>query len=157
MDQLNFAYALLFGLAIGLLFSIYSDLRHRLIYNKVTAAIALCAPLYWIAIDNFGWPQIGYYLATGLVTFLFFAIFFRFGMMGGGDVKLFAAVALWFTPIDAYRFVFHATLMGAVVTILFFAIHKVRKKPGKVRVPYGVAISIAGLLHIGEEFFNHFR
>jgi prepilin peptidase CpaA len=156
MDQSVFAYALLGGLAIGLLVSIYSDIRHRLIYNKVCAAIALGAPLYWLAIGNFGWPAIGWYLAVGLVTFLFFALFFHLGMMGGGDVKLFAAVVLWLEPIAAYRFIFHATLLGAAVTVIFFIVHKVRQNDGKVRVPYGVAIAVAGLLSVGEEFFNQF-
>ncbi len=156
MDQFQFAYALLGGLAIGLLISIYSDIRYRLIYNKVCAAIALAAPLYWLAIGNFGWPAVGWYLATGALTFLFFAVFFRFGMMGGGDVKLFAAVALWLEPMAAFRFIFNATLLGALVTIIFFITHKLRQNAGKVRVPYGVAIAVAGLLSVGEEFFNQF-
>jgi prepilin peptidase CpaA len=157
MVQSVFAYALLGGLAIGLLVSAYTDIRRRLIYNKVCAAIALGAPLYWIAIGNFGWSAVGWYLATGALTFLFFAMFFRFGLMGGGDVKLFAAVALWFEPLAAYRFIFHATLLGALVTIIFALTHKLRKTPGKVRVPYGVAIAAAGLFSIGEGFFNQFR
>ncbi|MCC6479086.1 prepilin peptidase [Sphingorhabdus sp.] len=156
MDQSFLAYALLGGLAIGLLVSIYSDIRHRLIYNLVTGSIALAAPLYWIATGTFGWPQIGIYLATGAATFLFFALFFRFGMMGGGDVKLFGAVALWFPPLVVIKFVFNASLLGALVTIIFFIVHKVRKGGGAVRVPYGVAISLAGLWCAGEQFFNHF-
>jgi prepilin peptidase CpaA len=156
MDQPILAYALLGGLAIGLLISIYSDIKHRLIYNKVTAAIALTAPLFWFASGTFGWPQIGYYLATGFLTFALFAVFFRFGMMGGGDVKLFAAVALWFPPLIAFRFIFHASLLGALVTIAFIVTHKIRKAPGQPRIPYGVAISLAGLWNAGEHFFNHF-
>ena len=156
MDQSFLAYALLGGLAIGLLISIYSDIKHRLIYNKVTAAIALTAPLFWFASGTFGWPQIGYYLATGFLTFALFAVFFRFGMMGGGDVKLFAAVALWFPPLIAFRFIFHASLLGALVTIAFIVTHKIRKAPGQPRIPYGVAISLAGLWNAGEHFFNHF-
>jgi prepilin peptidase CpaA len=156
MDQSIFAYALLGGLAIGLLYCVYSDIRYRLIYNKVCASIALAAPLYWLAIGNFSWPAIGIYLATGAITFLFFAIFFRFGMMGGGDVKLFAAVALWLEPSAAFRFIFNATLFGAAITIVFFTVHKLRRNDGKLRVPYGVAIAVIGLLSVGEEFFNQF-
>lgn len=157
MDQNFFAYALLGGLAIGLLVSIYSDIRYRLIYNSVTASIALAAPLFWLATGTFDWPEIGYYLMTGIATFLFFALFFYFGMMGGGDVKLFAAVALWFPPLVVVKFVFNASLLGALVTIIFYIIHKIRKGSGQVRVPYGVAISLAGLWCAGEQFFNHFR
>ena len=145
MDQNYFAYALLGGLAIGLLVSIYSDIRHRLIYNSVTVSIALSAPLYWLATGTFGWPEIAYYLGAGILTFLFFALFFHFGMMGGGDVKLFGAVALWFPPLVVLKFLFNASLLGALVTIIFFIIHKMRKGSGHVRVPYGVAISLASI------------
>lgn len=156
MDQSYFAYALLGGLAIGLLVSIYSDIRYRLIYNMVTGPIALGAPLYWLATGTFSWPGIGYYLAAATATFLFFALFFRFGMMGGGDVKLFGAVALWFPPGTVMQFVFNASLLGAAVTIYVFALHKIGKAAGPVRVPYGVAISLAGLWCAGEPLFNHF-
>lgn len=157
MDQNYFAYALLCGLAIGLLVSIYSDIRHRLIYNWVTASIAIAAPLYWLATGTFGWPEIGIYLGVGIATFLFFAVFFRFGMMGGGDVKLFAAVALWFPPLIVIKFLFNASLLGALVTIIFYIVHKIKKDGGQNRIPYGVAISLAGLWCAGEQFFNHFR
>jgi prepilin peptidase CpaA len=156
MDQTYLVYALLGGLAIGLLFSVYSDIRHRLIYNWVTGAIALAAPLYWFATGTFAWPAIGIYLATGIATFLFFTVFFALGVMGGGDVKLFAAIAFWFPPLITMRFVFHASLIGLAVTILFFAVHKLRKAEGSARIPYGVAISLAGLWTAGEQFFNHF-
>ena len=53
--------------------------------------------------------------------------------------------------------VINASLLGALVTIIFFIIHKMRKGSGHVRVPYGVAISLAGLWCAGEQFFNHFR
>ncbi|MBP6580193.1 MAG: prepilin peptidase [Sphingorhabdus sp.] len=156
MDQIIFAYALLSGLAICLLVSVYTDIKYRLIYNKVSAAIALGAPLYWLAINQFGWPQVGFFIGGGVLTFLFFAIFFRFGMMGGGDVKLFAAVALWLPPVELIRFLFNASVLGAAVTVLFFITHKLRKGTGPVRVPYGVAIAIAGLWSAGEQFFKHF-
>lgn len=156
MNQSYLAYALLGGLAIGLLASIYSDIRYRLIYNKVTGPIALGAPLYWFATGTFGWPEIGYYLAAAVAVFLFFALFFRFGMMGGGDVKLFGAIALWFPPGVTMQFVFNAALLGAVVTLFFFAIHKIGKASGPARIPYGVAISLAGLWSAGERLFNHF-
>lgn len=156
MDHPTLAYALLGGLAIALLVSIYTDVRYRLIYNSVTAAIALAAPLFWFATGTFTWPEVGYYLATGFATFALFAVFFALGMMGGGDVKLFAAIALWFPVMQAINFIVNASLLGAVITILFVGVHTIRRAPGKARIPYGVAISLAGLWQAGEHFFNHF-
>lgn len=150
------AYAALAGLAIGLIVSIYTDIRNRKIYNVVTLGIALLAPIYWYATGDIGWPNIGMHIATGIAAFLFFALIFQLGMMGGGDVKLFAALALWFDWVTTMQMILFATLIGAVVTIIFMTIHKLRQGVGRAQIPYGVAISLAGLWAAGERFFNHF-
>lgn len=150
------AYALLGGLAIALVFSIYSDIRYRLIFNKITLAIAIAAPAYWYAVGDLTISAIGVHLLTALVTFILFAIAFRFGAMGGGDVKLFAALALWWPWVDVVRMILYASILGALVTIIFVFIHKAKQQDGRVRVPYGVAISLAGLWMAGERIFNHF-
>lgn len=150
------AYALLGGLAIALMASIYTDIRYRLIFNKITLAIALAAPAYWYATGGFTPTAIGIHLLTALITFIVFAIAFRFGAMGGGDVKLFAALALWWPWVDVVRMVLYASILGALVTIVFLVIHKLKQQDGRARIPYGVAIALAGLWMAGERIFNHF-
>jgi prepilin peptidase CpaA len=156
MDQQILIYVLLGGLAIGLLIAAYTDIRYRLILNAVTAPIALAAPLYWYAIGDFTLAGIGTHLAIAAAVFVFFALLFRFGAMGGGDVKLFSALALWFNLVWVMRLLVVASLLGALVTIIFWLIHRHRGGAGPVRVPYGVAISLAGLWVAGEHIFNHF-
>lgn len=150
------AYALLGGLAIGLIYSVYSDVKYRLIYNNVTLPIALAAPFYWVATGNFGISEIAVHLLTAFLVFILFAAFMWFGMMGGGDVKLFAALALWFDWASVVNMMLITSLAGGIVTIVFLAIHKFRKNDGPVKIPYGVAISLGGLFTIGARFFNHF-
>lgn len=149
-------YALVGGLAIALIYSIYTDVRYRLIFNRVTLLIALAAPAYWAATGGFNLPEIGLHLLTATIVFIFFLIAFRFGAMGGGDVKLFAALALWWHWIDVVRMVLYASILGALVTIVFVMIHKLKQQDGKARIPYGVAIALAGLWIAGERIFNHF-
>lgn len=149
-------YALVGGLAIALIYSIYTDVRYRLIFNRVTLLIALAAPAYWAATGGFNLPEIGLHLLTATIVFIFFLISFRFGAMGGGDVKLFAALALWWHWIDVVRMVLYASILGALVTIVFVVIHKLKQQDGKARIPYGVAIALAGLWIAGERIFNHF-
>lgn len=156
MTSETLAYLTLGGLAIALLVSIYTDIKYRLIFNKITLPITLAAPLYWYATGGFTLPEIGMHLLTAAITFIFFAIAFRFGAMGGGDVKLFAALALWFHWIDVLRLVIYASLLGAVVTIVFLTIHKLKQQDGRARIPYGVAIALSGLWVAGERIFNHF-
>lgn len=149
-------YALVGGLAIALIYSIYTDVRYRLIFNRVTLLIALAAPAYWAATGGFNLPEIGLHLLIATIVFIFFLIAFRFGAMGGGDVKLFAALALWWHWIDVVRMVLYASILGALVTIVFVVIHKLKQQDGKARIPYGVAIALAGLWIAGERIFNHF-
>jgi prepilin peptidase CpaA len=156
MDAQILIYVLLGGLAIGLLISVYTDIRHRLILNAVTAPIALASPLYWYATGEFSWSGVGIHLLIAAVVFVFFAFLFKFGAMGGGDVKLFSALALWFDWVWVMRLLFVASILGALVTIIFWGIHKARGQSGRARIPYGVAISLAGLWVAGEQIFNHF-
>lgn len=149
-------YAALAALAILLLVSIYTDIKYRLIHNKLTIAIAALAPVYWIATSSISLTEIGIHLLTAVCTFLFFSIFFALRAMGGGDVKLFAALALWFPWMAVAHMIIVATLLGAAVTIIFLVIHKLRQRVGPARIPYGVAISLSGLWTAGERFFNHF-
>jgi prepilin peptidase CpaA len=150
------AYALLGGLAIGLIISIYTDIRYRLILNKITLPIALAAPLFWYATGDLSLTSVGIHLLTAALAFGFFAIWFSLGMMGGGDVKLFAALALWFAWDDVILMILYSSILGAVVTIFFMAIHKLRQGVGRAQIPYGVAIALVGLWMSGERFFNHF-
>ncbi len=156
MTSETLAYALLGGLAITLLFSVYSDIRYRLIYNKVTLGAALAAPLFWLATGSYGFTDIAIHLGVAVAAFAFFALFFYFGMMGGGDVKLFGALALWFSWTEVLRMIFVASLAGGLVTVIFLIIHKIKQQEGPVRVPYGVAIAFSGLWIVSERLFNHF-
>ena len=51
--------------------------------------------------------------------------------MGGGDVKLAAALALWFSPASTLKFLVLMSIAGGVVTWLAIALHRLRKKPGR--------------------------
>jgi prepilin peptidase CpaA len=156
MTSETLAYAALGALAITLLVSIYTDIRYRLIFNKITLFIALLSPVYWYATGNFTLTGIGIHLLTAAIVFFLFALAFRFGAMGGGDVKLFAALALWWPWLDVIRLILYASILGALVTIIFLAIHKAKQKDGRARIPYGVAIALSGLWIAGERIFNQF-
>ncbi len=139
-----FTYALLGALATGLLIAAFTDLRRREIDNWLTAAIALAAPLFWLASGlSLGGASIQ--LAIALATFVILAGLFALNMMGGGDVKLLTALSLWIAPLWYLKLIVVMALVGGALTLVFAAIHFARRKQGQVAVPYGVAISAAGL------------
>jgi prepilin peptidase CpaA len=81
---------------------------------------------------------------------------FFLGMMGGGDVKLAAALALWFSPATTLRFLVLMSLAGGVLTLVVMVLHKVRRREGPPEVPYGVAIAFGGIFILAQRFLNQF-
>ncbi len=156
MENSIFVYGLLAMLAIALLHAAYTDIVRREIEDWLNVGIALAAPLFWWACGLSLWPDVAVQLALGAGVFLFFAMMFALGAMGGGDVKLLGALALWFPWQVMAQVAILMSLVGAVLTIFVVAEHKMRRKLGQPEVPYGVAIAIAALWPVGERFFNHF-
>lgn len=132
-------------LAIALLIAAFTDLRRREIDNWLTGGIALAAPLFWWASGLALWPDIAWQLGVALIAFAVATGIFALGGMGGGDVKLIGALALWIAPLWFLRLLIVMSLVGAVVTIVFALAHRVRRREGKPEIPYGLAISAAGL------------
>jgi prepilin peptidase CpaA len=144
MQSDYFSYALLGALAIALLIAAVTDFQRREIDNWLTAGIALGAPLFWIASD-LSIIDIGWQFAIAAATFAVLVGLFAMGGMGGGDVKLLTALALWIQPAPYLTLIVVMSLAGGIVTLIFGGWHVLRRCEGKVAVPYGIAISIAGL------------
>lgn len=149
-------YGLVALLVVLLIIAMVSDLRHRIIENWLTLLIACLAPLYWWATAMPIWPEMALQLGIGLGTFLFFMIFFALGQFGGGDLKLLGALALWLPFFALINTLFIMAILGGVLTIITYIIHKRAKKEGAVETPYGIAIAVAALFSIYERYFNHF-
>lgn len=148
--------ALLGALACMLVAAAVTDLRSRTISNYLNLAIALLAPLYWWACSIAIWPDMAVQLGLGLAVFALFAGLFALGMMGGGDVKMLAALALWFPWQALFSLLVIMALIGGVVTLVTVIHHRVTRRMGRPEVPYGVAISLAALWVVGERYINQF-
>ena len=140
-----FKYGLLAMLAIALLVAAFTDLRSRRIGNWLTGAIALGAPLFWWATSLALWPDVALQVGVAALTFAVLAALFAIRAMGGGDVKLLTALALWIEPMQFVRLILAMALLGGVLTIAFGTWHVMRRQREKLAIPYGVAISLAGL------------
>src|SRR5204863_67050 len=85
------------------------------ISNGLNATVALMAPLYWLSVALSPWPGMAVQLAAGAGVFTVLAGAFYAGMMGGGDVKLAAALALWFSPASTIKFLVIMSLPGGTI------------------------------------------
>jgi len=89
---------------------------------------------------------------VALATFAVLAALFALRAMGGGDVKLLTALALWIAPLLFVKLIVIMALLGGVLTIVFGAWHVMRRQRGKLAIPYGVAIAMAGLWVLGTDY-----
>ena len=150
-------YGLLAALAIALVVAAATDWRRRQIDNWLNLAIAIGAPIYWLARPmplwaSFPEASVGAQLLVALAAFAVFAVFFALKWMGGGDVKLLTALALWIEPEWFLRLLMMMGLVGGVLTIVLGAWHVTRRQRDKLAIPYGVAIAIAGLWVLGVHY-----
>lgn len=154
---------------ILLLAAAISDITRYRIPNTIVYAIV--AAFAVSAIFNFAWPAIAWPVLAGVVMFLLGAGLFAFGLFGGGDVKLLAAMALWTSFADLPRFLLVMAAAGGLIGLILL-LKRRHQQPAtansaptppepsvteaspapeaprptrKTHIPYGVGIAIAGL------------
>lgn len=139
-------------LGLLLIYAAASDLRTRTIDNWVSVAIAIAAPAWWLARDLDPWPGMAWQFGFGLMVFAVMFGLWTIRVVGGADVKLIGALALWLPPGERMTTFFVMAMAGAVVSIVVFVATKSRRvtseKRRPVEVPYGVAIAAGGLFFL---------
>jgi len=149
------SYVLGGALVLILLSAGIEDARTREIANWKNAAIALMAPAWWWVL-GYGWADVAWQVGIAVGVFALFVGAFHFGWMGGGDVKMIGALALWLPGPTLFFMLMVMSIIGGVLTLIMMFDHWRRKAPGAVETPYGVAIAMASMLALGEPIFNHF-
>ena len=156
MGGVSLSAMLLVVLAAILVSAGIEDARTREIANWKNAAIALLAPIWWWANGAVPWPDMVQQFALALVVFALFVAAFHFGWMGGGDVKMIGALALWLPLVPLVWMLIVMSLIGGVLTALLLIERTWRRRTTEIEVPYGVAIALAALIALREPLFNHF-
>ncbi len=92
-----------------------------------------------------------------LIALSFGMVLFALRWIGGGDAKLYAAIALWFNMKAAVILMFMTVVAGLVLAMCYLLVRVFIRRKGSVkstldkrkqerRIPYGVAISIGAVL-----------
>jgi prepilin peptidase CpaA len=147
---------LLVILGLVLMAAAVIDVRTYTIPNWLNLAVALLALLFWWAIALPLWPDAAIRLGVAFAVFALLALAFYLGMMGGGDVKLAAALALWFPPLATVKLLVIMSFAGGVLTLIMILVHRAGRKEGRPKIPYGVAIAVGGWAILAERYLNHF-
>ena len=156
MINVGFSELLIMALATMLIVAAVVDIRTFTISNRLNLAVAASAPLFWWSIQLPVWPHAAAQAAVAVGVFGLLAAAFYAGMMGGGDVKLAAALSLWFSPASTLKFLVIMSIAGGLLTLVLLAVHRARRKEGRPKIPYGVAIAVGGLAILAQRFLNQF-
>jgi prepilin peptidase CpaA len=92
-----------------------TDLRTRRIPNVLTFGAALAGLVFQFAtggVEGLGQAALGWLLGA-----LVFLLPFALGGLGGGDVKLLAALGAWLGPADALWLVLYTGVAGGVMAV----------------------------------------
>ncbi|MBS0362060.1 MAG: prepilin peptidase [Proteobacteria bacterium] len=134
------------------------DLTSYTIPNWISGALlagfALAALAFGLPLNVVGWDvaAFGVALVAGMAMF-------AFRWIGGGDAKLFAAVAPWIGLAPSLTYLFYTALAGGLLAVTLLALRSAPARavlragppwferliaPGAA-VPYGVAIAVGAL------------
>ncbi len=117
------------------------------------AGFVLMIPLTWT-----GFPALFEHLQVGITLFAAGFAMFALGWMGGGDAKLLAATAFWFTWPDVFTYMVYTSLFGGALTLFImlgrqFIPVKVLTSQwaqtmfrDETKIPYGLALAAGAIL-----------
>ena len=147
-----------------LIFAAARDIATRLIPDAIPVALVLLGLLSRLML---GWTDAGLSLLIGLLLFAMLLPLAMRGWLGGGDVKLIAAMAVGFAPHETWIFIVTTVFAGGVLGIVYiigrYLVPETRVAGGgtllrrvlaveawRMRrrgpLPYAVAIAIGGLV-----------
>ncbi len=146
------------------------DLRTRRVPNALPAALVLLAP-FWLLLAR---PAIAPLATLGATLTLFAVLFLSWirGWLGGGDVKLASATALWCGAANLPAFLLLTALAGGALALLLGALRRsmtlfigvpllgprlaaaalTESSGPAASVPYAVAIACGGIAVVGSRF-----
>jgi prepilin peptidase CpaA len=109
-------------ICILLAFAAWRDFATRTIQDAVSALILLAG---LVARVPGGWSAVATSAAT--MTFVFAALlpFHSRGLVGGGDLKLLAALAFGLSPFASYQMIASVVLAGGVLALLYVALRRI--------------------------------
>jgi leader peptidase (prepilin peptidase)/N-methyltransferase len=148
-----------FILVIFIVLTIFIDLDHLIIPNKITypvivfgLALSLYAPALWPLSHGSRWVAFTLSCASFLVAGGALAIFavlgkkiFKKDALGWGDVKYIAAIATVLGPWAAFFTILIGSILGSVVGLILIA---VKKKGLSSGIPFGPPLAIATFIWI---------
>ncbi|MCR4617474.1 MAG: A24 family peptidase [Lachnospiraceae bacterium] len=92
------------------------DITLRKIPNILQGILFGLGIVYFYLIDS--WGGVLRFLSTVIIVVVVFCIFFKLGMIGGGDVKLLGISSAFFTPKEAVVYLFFTFAVAGAIGLI---------------------------------------
>jgi prepilin peptidase CpaA len=165
-DFSHYTYAVVpvIGAAMLLLTAAYTDITEFRIPNWLCLSLALLFFVFGY-FSTMGYENFLLRSGIGLAVLIFGMFMHARGVVGGGDVKLLASLSPWLAPDAWPLFMLTVMIFGGILALLILVLRKSKawwpenvitgRKVQKLLtenegIPYGVAISLAGIISLGE-------
>ncbi|HYF06136.1 MAG TPA: A24 family peptidase [Acetobacteraceae bacterium] len=105
------------GIAL-LLYAAWRDIAARIIPDEISIAIAAIGLAVRL---SEGWMAALASVGVAVLVFIVLLLLAMRGALGGGDVKLAAALAVGFSPAATWDFIFVSVLFGGLLGVIYLA------------------------------------
>lgn len=137
--------------AIGAM-AAWRDATQRRLPNWLSLACAVLGLAFSLAAGGAG--QAGSALVHVLASLLVGMALYRFGWIGAGDAKFYAACAAWFPLSRALTLLSSVSLAGLGLVLVWFALGQLGRARGRgpgrggdfALLPYGIAIALGAVI-----------
>ncbi|MGN3975094.1 A24 family peptidase [Tsuneonella sp. SYSU-LHT278] len=122
------------------------DVTSRRLPNWLSASTAISGILFLYLTSGIG--AVPWAAAHAMIALVVGGILFRFGLVGGGDGKFYAACAAWMPIQQGFELLFAVSLAGLILVAFWFSVMRARRaldesRKGKFgQVPFGLAIAV---------------
>jgi prepilin peptidase CpaA len=127
------------------LIAAFWDVRHFEIPDELSIALIVLAVIFGLLTPGFSWVS---HILSPVAVFAVGLLLFAKGWMGGGDVKLIAAIAAWTGHLGLLPFLVGVSLSGGVLALVLIVARRVyagrvgpRILAADAPLPYAVAIA----------------
>ena len=137
------------GVAATLIWAASTDLKDRRIPNiqpLIILGLFCILALFQLITGNAVMQALIWPVLAGTLVLAFCIVLFALKLMGGGDVKLMAVMALIAGPAYSLSFLFFTAISGGLIAlVMVINKHLIARNNEPPKVPYGVAIMAGGI------------
>ena len=137
-------------LALAAVLGGWMDVVSRRLPNWLSALTGVTG-LTFVGLQS-GVVATGWAAAHAALAIMIGMALFRFGVIGAGDAKFYAAFAAWFPLQQGLTLLIPVSLAGVVLVLAWFAYKQIRRVGVEARkgtfamVPYGLAVGVGAVL-----------